>query len=330
MKISEIMNITNLTRKAINYYEEEGLINPAVNPENNYREYSQSDADILAQISILRQFDVPIKDIRAIISDPGLLKEKLEQHLTKLDDEVNRLEKSKNVLRACIKSLDSGEIELSKLTKQLSDLNKALELDERGREGFMKKQLQRIFPGNFGRMMTIYYSPFLNDPVDTPKKEEAWYDIVKFLDEVETVDYPQEMNDIYKNITDEVVEIYEKHTSDQVKKWLTITDEGIVAEREQMLSNIRKINQNSENQSQLLKVSNISKSFNGSLSSIGYHEKFTNNLKILSRDYRTYTENMQKFSASLNIKINGDGKIEIDGYGCKIYTLIHKLRKFQL
>ena len=65
MKISEVMEITRLTKKAINYYEEEGLIKPDVNPENNYREYSQSNVDELVQISVLRQLDVSVKLIRA-------------------------------------------------------------------------------------------------------------------------------------------------------------------------------------------------------------------------------------------------------------------------
>lgn len=95
MKISAIMDITGLTKKAINYYEEEGLVSPHVNAENNYREYSLSDADVLVQISVLRQFDVPLKDIKTMISNPQRLKDCLEQHLARLDSEIRRLEKEK-------------------------------------------------------------------------------------------------------------------------------------------------------------------------------------------------------------------------------------------
>lgn len=54
--------------------------------------------------------------------------------------------KKKNVLRSSLSSFDSDEIGLLQLTKQLSVLSKTLELDERSREGFMKKQIERIFP----------------------------------------------------------------------------------------------------------------------------------------------------------------------------------------
>ena len=88
MKISEVVKLTGLTKKALYYYEEEGMVAPYINVENSYREYSQSDIDKLAQISLLRQFDIPIKDIKSIINDSVLLKNALEQHLTKLNDDT--------------------------------------------------------------------------------------------------------------------------------------------------------------------------------------------------------------------------------------------------
>lgn len=42
MKRSEVEKITGLTRKAILYYEDKGLIRPHKG-ENNYRAYSQDD-----------------------------------------------------------------------------------------------------------------------------------------------------------------------------------------------------------------------------------------------------------------------------------------------
>jgi len=39
MNIKIASEKTGLTKKAIKYYENEGLINPLKNSENNYREY---------------------------------------------------------------------------------------------------------------------------------------------------------------------------------------------------------------------------------------------------------------------------------------------------
>ncbi|HES7641917.1 TPA: MerR family transcriptional regulator, partial [Streptococcus pyogenes] len=48
---NEIQNKTGLTRKAIEYYEEKGLINPQ-KTENGYRDYSENDLEVLIQISL--------------------------------------------------------------------------------------------------------------------------------------------------------------------------------------------------------------------------------------------------------------------------------------
>lgn len=83
MKISEVMKITKLTKRAINCYEEEGLIKPDINPDNNYREYSWNEVDGLIQISALRQLDVPVLEIKYIISNPNLIRDRHEQHYMK-------------------------------------------------------------------------------------------------------------------------------------------------------------------------------------------------------------------------------------------------------
>ncbi|WP_379140774.1 MerR family transcriptional regulator [Paenibacillus sp. sgz500992] len=296
MKISAIMDITGLTKKAINYYEEEGLLSPHVNPENNYREYSQSDAGVLVQISVLRQFDVPLKDIKTMISNPQRLKDCLEQHLVRLDNEIKRLEKSKNVLRSSLSSFDSDEIGLLQLTQQLSVLNKTLELDERSREGFMKKQIERIFPGNFGKMLIMQYSSFLNEPIDTPEKEEAWISIVKFLDEVEVIKYPQEIVDMYEKLTIKDIEKYEKHINDYIEKRLTITDEGLVNEREKITDYIHRLEHDPDMQAEYIRLTNLSEGMRGLMNEIGYYDKFVKNLKILSKAFCAYNEKVEELS----------------------------------
>lgn len=44
------MKETGLTRKAIYYYESEGLVSPDKNPENNYREFTVKDLEKLKKL----------------------------------------------------------------------------------------------------------------------------------------------------------------------------------------------------------------------------------------------------------------------------------------
>jgi DNA-binding transcriptional MerR regulator len=311
MKISQVMEITTLTKKAINYYEEEGLIKPKVNPENNYREYTLSDVDKLVQISVLRQLDVPVKLIKDIIVKPEMLKDKLEQHLISLDNKINRLGKSKNIIMSCLNSINDSNVETSELTKQLLFLNKCLEMDDREREGFMKKQLKRIFPGNFGKMLVIHYAHFLNSSINTKEKEVAWLNVINFLDEVESIEYPEEMKDIYENLTNVDIEKFENIAIENVKKWIGINDEGLRSEKRQFLEFMNRMNSDANMQASWQKTFRIDKTMKDQIKNIGYYNKFTENLKILSEDYCEYTNAINNFTKLLNLKVDEKGKIEV-------------------
>ncbi len=54
MKSKEVQTKTGLTRKAIEYYEAQGLLNPS-RDENGYRNYSDQDVSRLSQISGYRK-----------------------------------------------------------------------------------------------------------------------------------------------------------------------------------------------------------------------------------------------------------------------------------
>ncbi len=55
MKISEVMKVTGLTKKAIYYFEDEGLISPQKDIENSYRRYSEKDLHRLVQFVLSHQ-----------------------------------------------------------------------------------------------------------------------------------------------------------------------------------------------------------------------------------------------------------------------------------
>jgi DNA-binding transcriptional MerR regulator len=289
MKISEVIEVTGLTKKAINYYEEEGLIIPEINPENNYREYCQEVIDVLVQISVLRQINVPIKDIKNIITKPEMLKDTLEQHLERLSHEMKKLEKSKSILQSCLISLDDSTIGLSQLTKQLSILNSSIEMDERSREGFMKRQLQLIFPGNFGRLLVVACNPFLNGAVDTREKEEAWLKLVSLLDEVDSFEYSEEFKKMYEKMSDSDMEKYESFLYKDVKKYIEITDEEFIEEKKRILGYMNDKNNNIFIQGLQEKLSTQTNRGKQDTEIKNYLEKFEEQLMILSSDFIKYT-----------------------------------------
>ena len=64
MRIKEVEQRTGLTAKAIRLYESKGLLTPARESENDYRDYTEEDVARLKTIAILRKLDVPVKTIK--------------------------------------------------------------------------------------------------------------------------------------------------------------------------------------------------------------------------------------------------------------------------
>lgn len=145
-------------------------------------------------------------------------------------------------------------------------------------------------------MLIMQYSSFLNEPIDTPEKEEAWISIIKFLDEVEAIKYPQEIVDMYEKLTIKDIEKYEKYIHDYIEKWLTITEEGFVNEREKISDYTYRLKDDPDMQAEYIKLTNLSEGMRGLMNEIGYYDKFVKNLKILSKAFCVYNEKVEKLS----------------------------------
>ena len=162
MRIKEIEKQVGITRANIRYYEDEGLIHPERNAENNYREYSEEDVKQLERIKVLRTLGVPISDIRDLQNGTHSLEEVMEWRLQRLTEERQNLDEIKKVCKTIIErdvsyeSVDEqllGEGEEREIWK--SQIEKILKEDIT-KEILTKKQLNR----NIGVMLCWGY--FLN------------------------------------------------------------------------------------------------------------------------------------------------------------------------
>lgn len=68
MLINEVCKKCSLTKKAIEYYMEQGLIAPTVQ-KNGYRDFSEDDIEKLKKISVLRRLGLSVADIHIILSE---------------------------------------------------------------------------------------------------------------------------------------------------------------------------------------------------------------------------------------------------------------------
>ncbi|UTY38420.1 MerR family transcriptional regulator [Allocoprobacillus halotolerans] len=78
MKTHEVEEMLGITKQSLIYYEKEGLIHP-LRQENNYRDYTQKDIDLLKLILLLRSMEVTIDEIKLILNNQLSIRNVLEQ-----------------------------------------------------------------------------------------------------------------------------------------------------------------------------------------------------------------------------------------------------------
>lgn len=179
---SEVQNRTGLTRKAIEYYEEKGLINPK-RLENGYRDYSDQDIEILKEISLFSKVGLSVAEIKEILhsqdsSLPTILRNK--------EYELDIEKKKRDVLKLII----NGE-EQDTISKEL-DL---LEANKTIYERLMDK-----FPGYFGQLLFSAYKIFLSEYLEEYGKE-AFEKYINYLDNLPEFQLSNEENRYIESLT---------------------------------------------------------------------------------------------------------------------------------
>ena len=213
---SEIQNKTGLTRKAIEYYEDKGLINPH-RLENGYKDYTEKDLDILVKVSILRKLGVSLSEIKqCVLYNSRTLSSvlRMKEHQLEVD------ERRKNILELIVK----GE------KQELIDGYIAMIETEES----IYNRLERVFPGYFGQLFFAAYLPFMNEPL-TKDGEEAFIKYVSYLDNLPTF----ELSEDEKKFIDEIssnfdMSILKKVNEDKisavenVEEWLEKNKDSIL------------------------------------------------------------------------------------------------------
>lgn len=170
---SEIQKETGLTRKAIEYYEDKGLIHPQKS-ENGYRDYSKKDLEILKKVSIFRKLGMSISDINQCILSGG---DALSSVLRKKQYQLELDKKRKAILEMITKG-ESNEL----INEKVSLLDA---------EETIYEKLEIAFPGYFGQMFFAAYQPFLNEPLENDGKN-SFYKYIDYLDRIPSFELTEE------------------------------------------------------------------------------------------------------------------------------------------
>lgn len=95
MTIKEVEQRTGLARSNIRFYEKENLINPARNPSNGYREYSEEDVKNIKKAAYLRTLGISVEDIRKLSKKEADLYDIIKAQQQTLEKQLSELEQAK-------------------------------------------------------------------------------------------------------------------------------------------------------------------------------------------------------------------------------------------
>jgi len=70
--VKEVSKLTGISARTLHYYDEIGLFPPTDKSEAGYRFYDDKALEILQQILFFREFDIPLKEIKAVMESPSL------------------------------------------------------------------------------------------------------------------------------------------------------------------------------------------------------------------------------------------------------------------
>ena len=71
LTIGQVARLSGLTTRALRHYDKLGVLRPAeVSDENGYRFYTREQIETARQVRVLRELEVPLDEVRRIVSDP--------------------------------------------------------------------------------------------------------------------------------------------------------------------------------------------------------------------------------------------------------------------
>ncbi len=82
--VKEVSNLTGISVRTLHYYDEIGLLKPTDKSEAGYRLYDDKALETLQQVLFFREFDIPLKEIKAIMANPTLDRNQILQMQRKM------------------------------------------------------------------------------------------------------------------------------------------------------------------------------------------------------------------------------------------------------
>lgn len=159
MRLNEVIKQVDLSKRAIKFYEEKGLLKTK-RDSNGYRNYTDKDISLLKEISSYRKMGIGLSDIKRILNDKSILKQILIEKKKEITISQNELE----ALEKFIENNNIEELYDSVDYKTIADA------------------IQNSIPGFYGYYFLNHFLPYLQIRIQTKEQQEAYNRLIEFWD----------------------------------------------------------------------------------------------------------------------------------------------------
>lgn len=251
-------------------------MNPAV-LENGYGDFSEQEAELLKKIVLYRRLGLSICEIKRVLKNKNEIAGILYRRLMDAEQE--------KIKRGILKRLVSGE-KIESLEEEINNI---------GSNTVIRKKLVELFPGYYGKFISLNFSRYLTGKIETEEQMKAFGQIIEFFDSVPDIELPRDLQ--------EYMDAYlEKYSSEdgfeQINQIVQAKDDAIqdieefVRNNKEALDEYVKIKQTDEyKNSPPVRLMEYMKQV---CSTNGYYDTFIPAMRRLSPLYDSYYEQLMK------------------------------------
>lgn len=153
MRISEFSKKTNINKKTIHFYINNGLLHPEIEEENHYYSFNEENVIQLKRISLLRKLGVPIATIRRIKDYPGAVNYFLYMTQHQLKNEIIKRQTEIENIQMILNQLPPNATPQCLDTRWIEQLQK----------GPMQQRIDSLYPINNSYLIACFLLvPYVN------------------------------------------------------------------------------------------------------------------------------------------------------------------------
>lgn len=202
--VKEVSEVTGISVRTLHYYDEIGLFPPTHNSEAGYRLYDDKALETLQQILFFREFDIPLKEIKAVMESPSLDRNRiLRMQREMLVSKKERMER----LIASVDMILKGDNRMDFTVFTKTEIEKMFQL----MFDSMKEEIRQTAIGEFGSVER--WKKHYVEAVSSEDMQKRYAKVVEWYGGKDTY-----LSTLENPISSEVAESYKKREDEILKR----------------------------------------------------------------------------------------------------------------